>query len=358
MTIPLPDPLRDLVAKSESLSLRFDRGYDGYDETKNWKHRQAGAGKQGKEGKTQFLETFVEAFKGNAQAKELYEQVLARRVKALEPLAPVQHTGTSALIVGIGRWNPVEVGFTFDRFTGSPFLPGSSVKGLLRAAAELVGKGELDGDRAFWSAAAVGRVFGKQELHGAFVFYDACPAHWPALEVDVMTPHHSKYYDGTLKIAADWDEPVPVHFLRVKAGTRFLFWFGPRSHQPKNAEDRAQIEADRAAIETLLTIALDWLGVGAKTSSGYGWFETPAAPPPPPPEEIVVWENALLEWLPQTGSIKITYGSQRTETKDPQILNALPVEVWTRLRKHKKVTARVRVKRDHNLFKVTGIEPD
>jgi CRISPR-associated protein Cmr6 len=357
MSIPLPDPLRDLVARSESLSLRFDRGYDGYDETKNWKHRQTGAGKQGKEGKTQFLETFVDAFKGNAQAKELYEQVLARRVKALEPLAPVQHTSTSALIVGIGRWNPVEVGFTFDRFTGSPFLPGSSVKGLLRAAAELVGKGEIDGDRASWSAVAVDRVFGKQELHGAFVFYDACPAHWPALEVDVMTPHHSKYY-GHLDVAGDWDEPVPVHFLRVKAGTRFLFWFGPRNQQPKNDEDRAQIEADRDAIGNLLTIALDWLGVGAKTSSGYGWFETPAAPPPPSPEEFVVWKKALLEWLPQTSSIRVLSGNQRPETKDPQILKSISEEVWTRLKRRRNVTATVRLKQDGKLFIITRIEPD
>ena len=356
MSIPLPDPLRDLVARSQSLSLRFDRGYDGYDEIKNWKHREAGATQ--KEGKTQFLESFVDAFNGNAPAKELHGQVMSRRAKALEPLAPVPHTSTSGLIVGIGRWNPVEVGFTLDRFTGSPFLPGSSVKGLLRAAADLVRKGELDGDSAFWTEAAVDRIFGKQELHGAFVFYDACPAHWPALEVDVMTPHHSKYYDGTLKVAGDWDEPVPVHFVRVKAGTRFLFWFGPRNQTPKNEDDKVQNEADRAAIEKLLTIALDWLGVGAKTSSGYGWFETPAAPPPPPPDEIVVWEKALLEWLPQTGSIRVLSGNQRPETKDPKILESLSPEVWTRLKKRRNVTATVHAKKDKKLFIITRIEPD
>jgi CRISPR type III-B/RAMP module RAMP protein Cmr6 len=348
MPVPLPDSLRGLVAKSQSLSLRFDRGYDGYDE-KTWGHRKASANQ--KEGKTQFLENFVDTFNANAEAKELYSQVIARRSRALEPLAPVPHTSTSTLIVGIGRWNPVEVGFTFDRFTGSPFLPGSSVKGLLRAAADLVRTGELDGDSAFWTEATVSRIFGEQELHGAFVFYDALPAAWPKLEVDVMTPHHSKYYDGTLDIAADWDEPVPVHFVRVKAGTRFLFWFGPRNRGTENA-------ADRAAIEKLLTIALDWLGVGAKTSSGYGWFEAPAAPPPPPPEDIVVWERALLEWLPQTGRIRVIAGNQRPETKDPQILKSLSAEVWARLRARTNVTATVRARRDHNMFIVTRIEPD
>jgi CRISPR type III-B/RAMP module RAMP protein Cmr6 len=356
MPIPLPDSLRGLVAKSQSLSLRFDRGYDGYDE-KTWGHRKASAANP-KDGKTQFLETFVQAFNANGEARELYGHVIARRSKALEPLVPVPHTSTSALIIGIGRWNPVEVGFTFDRFSGSPFLPGSSVKGLLRAAAALVSKGELDGDKAFWNEATVSRIFGEQDQRGAFAFYDAYPAVWPTIEVDVMTPHHSKYYDGTLGFAADWDEPVPVHFVRVKAGTRFLFWFGPRGRGTVETAGRAQNDADRGAIEKLLTIALDWLGAGAKTSSGYGWFEAPAAPPPPRPEDIVVWERALLEWLPQTGSIRVTSGNQRPETKDPKILGSLSEEVWARLKKRRNVTATVHAKRDNKLFIVTRIEPD
>jgi CRISPR-associated protein Cmr6 len=344
--IPLPASLRDLVAESQSLSLRFDRGYDGYDAA--WKHRKAIGGQ--KEGKTEFLENFAKAFNTNVDAKKLsdqkklYDQTIARRTKALEPLVPSRYTSTSPLIVGIGRWNPVEVGFTFDRLTGSPFLPGSSVKGVLLAAANLVAIGELDGDREFWDEKTIKRVFGVQDSRGAFAFYDAYPEHWPTLEVDVMTPHHSK------TIAADWDEPVPVHFLRIKRGTTFLFWIG--------AIDDAAAEADRAALATLLTTALDWLGIGAKTSSGYGWFEAAAGATTRRHEEIVIWERAVLEWHPQTATIKITAGLQHTETKDKQILGSVSEAVMARLKKRKNVTATVRVKRDGNQFIVLKIEPD
>jgi len=350
-SIPLPESLARLVRASKSLSLLFDRGYDGYEvDDKKWGHRKAKADQ--KEGKTEFLESFVKTFNENADAKELFQETLARRVAALEPLRAQPHTSTSALIVGIGRWNPLEVGLTLDRFTGSPYLPGSTVKGLLRAAAVLVSKGELPGDEALWTNAQVlTRVFGTEEQQGNFVFYDALPAQWPVLEVDVMTPHHSKYNDGSGPFAADWDEPVPVHFLRIKQGTRFLFWFGPRD--PKKA-----VKGDQQALGRLLTAALDWLGAGAKTSSGYGWFEAPIEAPPPRPVEAIAWEHAILEWLPQTGSIKVTSGKQKSETKDRSILHSLPSAVWDKLKKRKNVTATVHVQRDNNQFIVLEIIPD
>ena len=347
MPIPLPESLARLIAESKSLSLFFDRGFDGYAGPK-WEYRRAKA--EQKEGKTEFLENFVKLFNESADANELYRHILSRRLLALEPIIAQCHTSTSGLIVGIGRWNPVEVGFTFDRFTGSPFLPGSSVKGLLRAVAVLVGKGELEGDHALWSdEAAVTRIFGKQEQQGAFLFYDALPDRWPTLEVDVMTPHHSKYYDGTSELAADWDEPVPVHFLRVKAGTRFLFWFGPRD--PKKV-----LAGDQEAIARLLTTALDWLGAGAKTSSGYGWFEAPIEPPPPPRLEPLIWEHAVLEWLPQTGSIKIVSSNQKAETKESKILESIP-DALAKLKRRRNVTATVHLRRDGNRFVVLQIIP-
>jgi CRISPR-associated protein Cmr6 len=349
MSIPLPESLARLVRESRSLSLRFDRGYDGYDANGGvWKHRRASAHE--KEGKTEFLQNFVKAFNGSVDEKELYQHTVARRIAALSPLRAQSHTATSSLIVGIGRWNPVEVGFTLDRFTGSPFLPGSTIKGLVHAAAVLVGSGELAGDHVLWAnEEALTRVFGKQDQQGAFVFFDALPAQWPVLEVDVMTPHHSKYNDGSGAFAADWDEPVPVHFLRIKAGTRFLFWFGPRLGA--SIEDGVD-----AAVGRLLTTALDWLGAGAKTSSGYGWFEAPIEALPPPPVEAIVWEQATLEWIPQTRRIKAVFGSQKAETLDPDILESLAL-VLPRLKKRKTVVATVQVQRDRNQFIILKITP-
>lgn len=316
MTIPLPPPLHDLVAKAASLSLRFDRGYDGYDAT--WKHRRA-TRQGGKEGKTEFLNAFARKF--NDHPKEPFDSFLDRRRKALAPMTAVEHRSTSAIIVGIGRWNPVEVGFSLDRFSGCPFLPGSSVKGLLRAAAELVANGDLEGDEAFWGSEKT-RIFGegteeREATRSAFVFYDAFPSKWPTLEVDVMTPHHSKYYDGTNQTAPDWDEPVPVHFLRIRAGETFSFWFGPRP-------GAAAKDSDSAALNALLATALDWLGVGAKTSSGYGWFEEALQVPQtarkePAQPAIAVWNDVTLEFKPGNGMVECKHGKSRAFAKLTEI---------------------------------------
>jgi CRISPR type III-B/RAMP module RAMP protein Cmr6 len=274
MPRPFPDPLKGLVGGATSLSLRFDRGYDGYDGP-NWRHRIANPKEEITEGKRSFLTAFTSAFnKGESRAE--YEAFLKRRTAALQPLEPIPLSSTAAIIVGIGRWNPVEVGFTLDRLTGSPFLPGSSVKGLLVAAAKLVAEGDLEGDEAFWNEHRK-RIFGEQETASTFDFYDAYPSNWPTLEVDVMTPHHGKYYGNPSEVPADWDDPVPVSFLRLAAKTPFLFWCGPR-------QGKTALPGDIEALKALLITALDWLGIGAKTTSGYGWFDEhePAIPSPAP----------------------------------------------------------------------------
>jgi CRISPR type III-B/RAMP module RAMP protein Cmr6 len=360
MTIPLPPPLSNLVARAQSLSLRFDRGYDGYEQDKAWQHHKADRD-GGKEGKTTFLNHFAQTF--NEHPQEPFNAFVKRRADALAPLKPVPRTSTSGLIVGIGRWNPVEVGFTFDRLSGCPFLPGSSVKGLLRAAAELVASGDLQGDRQFWQREGViARIFGEgaedaEAKRATFSFYDAFPTKWPKLEVDVMTPHHSKYYDGANPTAPDWDEPVPVHFLRIGAGTPFAFWFGPRAEAGTN-------EGDRQALESLLTTALDWLGAGAKTSSGYGWFDgaahpAPAGQMPPPPPEAIVWTAAVIEWVPGSGTIRALHEKASAESRDQQIIQSLPAHVLTQLKvKRMRLPATVHVRQmGAQYFAIVKIEP-
>jgi CRISPR type III-B/RAMP module RAMP protein Cmr6 len=359
MPIPLSDALRTLVNESKSISLRFDRGYDGYDETKKWVHRAAV--NDIPTGKATFLMTFVKAF-NDAAAKDCHKEMLKRRKAVLHPLKPVSHTSTSPLIVGIGRWNPVETGFTFDRLTGSPFLPGSSVKGLLHAAAILIEKGDLEGGTAFWTDPNIKRIFGEQDQQGAFVFYDAYPETLPEMQVDVMTPHHSKYYGSKEPdaIAADWDEPGPVLFLRVKAGVPFLFWFGPRHPAAANSDDRD-------AIEKLLTTALDWLGAGAKTSSGYGWFESDAAANVPgssarkadkPKEQRLEWQGAMLQWEPGTGTLYAIHGALKAYAKAKDLEAVVPAELLARIKDKKRkqqLTATVIVEEMGNDRKIVEV---
>ncbi|MCI0724009.1 MAG: RAMP superfamily CRISPR-associated protein [Acidobacteria bacterium] len=60
-------------------------------------------------------------------------------------------------VTGLGREHPVENGFAWHHSLGVPYLPGSSIKGMVRAWAEYWLDGEVDGDD-------VRRIFGLPPL--------------------------------------------------------------------------------------------------------------------------------------------------------------------------------------------------
>ena len=338
--LPLPRRQSDLLARSTSLSLNFDHGYAGYDAT--WTHTKADRNGVG-EGKTTFLQAFVSRFNDPHE----YNPFLARRDAALahQPEAKsVDATSSAPLLVGLGRWNPTGIGFNLDRFTGCPFIPGSSLKGLLREAARLVSSNELpdqsDASIAYWKANLT-KVFGRgpgekqegteEEHPGSVRFFDAYPIKWPTLELDVLTPHHSDYYGDPAKVAADWEDPVPVHFLRV-AKTTIRFWFAAR-----HASDAKQSDLEQVA--ALLPVALDWIGIGAKTSSGYGWFGGPEGAPvagakkAEMPKDRHEWQDAVLQYEPGPGTLYAIQGTLKAYAKAKDLDAIVPAELLKRLKK-------------------------
>jgi hypothetical protein len=74
-------------------------------------------------------------------------------------------------------------------------------------------------------------------------------------ERDVMTVHHSRYYQGDPVPPTDWDDPNPVAFVSTR-GTYLVAVTGPKAW----AEVGLRI----------LLKGLASLGAGAKTTSGYG----------------------------------------------------------------------------------------
>ena len=169
------------------------------------------------------------------------------------------------LIVGLGRKGPLEVGFTFHRLYGVPIIPGSSLKGIARAYASLVlGKSEDDPDFCAIFGRGPDSEGGEGQV-GRAVFFDAIPISEPHLELDVMNPHFPRYYQGD-EAPSDWQSPVPIYFLTVGRGTRFLFGVGWQGI----LDDEAARLRDMAA--KWLRDGLQELGAGAKTSAGYGFF--------------------------------------------------------------------------------------
>lgn len=76
-------------------------------------------------------------------------------------------TSTSPLATGLGVEHPLENGFAFFNPYGLPYLPGSSVKGVLRRAAEELAL--LENDSKGWTLAHVWRLLGFDASSEIFV---------------------------------------------------------------------------------------------------------------------------------------------------------------------------------------------
>jgi len=161
----------------------------------------------------------------------------------------------SRVIVGLGAESVLETSVRLHRVYGFPIIPGSALKGLAKSYAELVEtKNESD--------ATFAAVFGKSPPNaaaGKVIFFDAVPADANSLklELDVMNPHYSQYYQGNSP-PADYLNPVPVFFLAIGRDSKFLFAVASK-------EATLAQQAQRWLQE-----GLKEMGVGAKTVAGYG----------------------------------------------------------------------------------------
>ncbi len=302
--LPLPKSSADAFKRqkrSPNVGLLFER----YTQFQNgWQLGEIGRNKPG--GKQYLLNELVETSKQtDDKAREAFVQ---RWQKMVAPAQAWQMTPVWRFVTGMGNKTALEVGFTFHRVYGFPYIPGSSLKGLARAVAlleiaqqagrKMVGlqdalanlqakkptpmqalesalleKGEKypeslkswagDGYEKVKTLADQFRViFGTQEHVGQAIFHDAVPAARPRLEVDVMTVHYPDYYQKD-KPPADTQNPVPIPFLTVG---QTPFWFAIGWHGKLNQE-----AYDKAV--AYLKFGLTELGAGAKTAVGYGYFK-------------------------------------------------------------------------------------
>ncbi|MCP4353889.1 MAG: type III-B CRISPR module RAMP protein Cmr6 [Desulfobacterales bacterium] len=163
----------------------------------------------------------------------------------------------SRFTTGFSNSAAMQTGFAFHYTYGVPYIPGSSVKGACRSFAE-------ETDVSLYGSEPWGKKAGPALFPGQVVFADAMPEidTVESLEIDVMTPHHIKYYMGNeqYKSAPDVENPVPVKFVTVPEGSVFVF--------PFISEDQKLLDIVEKHWKSACSS-----GFGAKTSSGYGWFK-------------------------------------------------------------------------------------
>lgn len=261
----------------------------------------------------------------------------------------------SRLIIGLGGVSVIETGITLHPLYGFPYLPASGLKGLARAYAEIgcdaEGQELLD-------------VFGSEDKarhsdnnrQGEVFFMDGLPTSFPKLELDIMNPHYSDYYQGN-KPPADYLNPVPVTFLAVAPDQQFSFCI--YSQHAELLEKAKQ----------WLIGGLTELGVGGKTNVGYGYFRsgsqfvkellspTRAVAPVLNAQQRVIWKGAVLTWSPGNQTLKAVKGGKKAEVKIGNNKAFVPemyhVELFD---KRKDVEANVTVEPLGNSFRITGIE--
>lgn len=151
----------------------------------------------------------------------------------------------SPFVSGLGSGHPTETGFTLDRNSGLPFIPASSIKGVLRLACALhladkepgsvqkqldkqgqwTGQWEIPDRHPLFR-----RYFGdtdsskKDSVRGQLCFLDAFPTNCgDILKIDIINPHFREYYGGSDEGPVETEKPNPKKFLAVKEGTAFVF---------------------------------------------------------------------------------------------------------------------------------------
>jgi CRISPR-associated protein Cmr6 len=261
-----------------------------------------------------------------AADRKLAQQLIARQhaLAGALPVIAIDGTLTGPLATGLGMEHPVENGFAFATPYGLPYLPGSSVKGVVRSTAERMA---IEG-RHGWTLPAVWWLFGFDETsawhdrrrasraafearlrnvpredlaafgrlvpggddreqfledpcewllscrparlprcRGALVFWDVIPE-TERLDVEVMTPHHSDYLQERRPATPlDSEEPNPIPFLVIPAGARVRFnvSLAPTGLLPDSFRTDWRELASLAVQESL-----EATGFGAKTAVGFG----------------------------------------------------------------------------------------
>lgn len=225
-----------------------------------------------------------------------YIEVLKSREEALKESLQKQNYSIRSeelqlswrLVINLGTSSVYETSILLHRNYSIPYIPGSAIKGVSRhytiqrlaeeykvkngvvyekaikkidEAFENGSKLEISMDNLTFEECI--EIFGTQKEKGNVIFFDAYPIIDPNVKdvmvLDVMNVHYRDYYQDN-KPPGDWMNPNPVFFFAVEKGLKFRF--------------NIASERDELTNKTmnLLREALKNIGVGAKTSAGYGYF--------------------------------------------------------------------------------------
>lgn len=258
-----------MVMQVENLNYLFNKEYF------NYKYKD----KYTKTEKEEIERHFKECNKRLVDAGLLRDYSLNKYIKADDCFE--LKTTYPGLLMGIGNvhqsgpWdNEIKLGFSLDYITGMPYIPGSTVKGTLRSAFKMYPEfvkeilevldmqNVNDMEKEKFDIKRVNDIE-KEIFDKGDVFFDAIITNGVKeivnesltierfLTIDNITPH-----SGELK------NPIPLSMLKVKPEVTFKFRFIFEN----------PIVDEIKKVDLFKNIIL-YLGIGAKTNTGYGYLE-------------------------------------------------------------------------------------
>ncbi len=198
-------------------------------------------------------------------ADPCYRRAYARWTRATADTARFRSVSLklkTRLFIGLTGGGMLETGCAISRPHGTPYIPGSSVKGVV--AAHALQRLDESGDTFRELFGARPTEDSPDAMSGLIAFHDTWwvpgSAERPLVK-EVVTTHHPAYYAGEgATPATDFDSPIPN--AQVAAQGAFLFVV----EGPSEWLDFAQ---------RMLVSALTTNGAGAKIRAGYGLFAPP-----------------------------------------------------------------------------------
>lgn len=216
-----------------------------------------------------------------APISALAERQLKNARALLPHVSPSVFAPDWRLVVGLGGESVYETSITLHHVYGIPYIPGSSIKGVVRSwiITSYFSSHDENGQKiAFDLKKAEERAqkhpgfidwFGSQDHAGKITFFDAFPMGTPRVEPDIMNVHYQNYYSDNKGRTAptDFQRTNPIPFLTV-SGSPFQFIVGAKE---QSLIDNKMIQ--EKSIVAWLKDALASHGLGAKTAVGYGYLK-------------------------------------------------------------------------------------
>ena len=209
------------------------------------------------------------------QVPEIYDSYFNKWQNTFKPQSPITQIRRAKvngrLIIGLGAESLLETSISLDRTYGVPYIPGSALKGVAASYAHQYMNDDWKKPDKKQAAGKYHRIiFGDAAYAGFITFHSGLYIPNSAdrdpksddlpLYPDIITVHHKDYYQGKAA-PTDRDDPNPIPFISTTGS--FLLTLSVPAELP-------QLAPWLDATWEVIGLALEHLGIGAKTSSGYG----------------------------------------------------------------------------------------